>query len=153
LPVFGYEFRNMGKATTRGLELWGRWQAAPNWRLSGGLVRQSIGIGAQPGSLDASASFGLGANDPRAHGLLRSSFDISDWQQFDVTFRYNGKLPNPQVPAYYDMDMQWLWKLRQNVEVALIGQNLLHRDHPEFGAVAGRSVFERSALVKVTWRY
>ncbi|GAB2877788.1 hypothetical protein GCM10027277_53950 [Pseudoduganella ginsengisoli] len=153
VPVFGFEFKNMGKATTRGLELWGRWQVTPHWRLSGGLVRQDINIGVKPGSRDGAAGTQLGNNDPRLHGVLRSSLDIGDWQQLDFTLRYSGKLPNPPVPAYYDMDMQWLWKLRPNMDVALIGQNLLHRDHPEFGGLSGRSFYERTALVKVTWRY
>jgi len=37
--------------------------------------------------------------------------------------------------------------------VALIGQNLLHASHPEFGALPGRSMFERSAQLKLTWRF
>lgn len=78
---------------------------------------------------------------------------LGDWQQIDMTLRYVGRLPNPVVPAYYEMDMQWLWKLHQNFEVALIGQNLLHRGHGEFGNLGARSVFERTALLKVTWRY
>ena len=153
LPGFGFEFRNLGKATTRGLELWGRWQVTPDWRLHGGLVRQTINIGVKPGSRDGAAGTALGANDPRLHGVLRSSFDIGEWQQLDFTLRYNGRLPNPVIPAYYEMDMQWLWKLRPNVDVALIGQNLLHRSHHEFGGRNGRSFYERTALVKVTWRY
>ncbi|MRV74013.1 TonB-dependent receptor [Duganella sp. FT92W] len=153
VPGFGFEFRNMGKATARGLELWGRWQVTPNWRLSGGLVRQMINIGVKPGSRDGGAATALGTNDPRLHGVLRSSFDIGDWQQLDFTLRYNGRLPNPSIPAYYDVDMQWLWKLRPTMDVALIGQNLLHRSRPEFGGPNGRSFYERTALVKVTWRY
>ncbi len=153
VPVFGFEFRNLGRATARGLELWGRWQVAPNWRLSGGLVRQNIHVGVKPGSRDNAAGSALGTNDPKLHGVLRSSWDISDWQQLDLTLRYTGKLPNPPVPAYYEMDMQWLWKLRPNMDVAVLGQNLLHRTHAEFGGVSGRSYYERTALVKVTWRY
>ncbi|MBY0242999.1 MAG: TonB-dependent receptor [Burkholderiaceae bacterium] len=152
-PGFGFEFKNLGRATTRGLELWGRWQVTPHWRLQGGLVRQRVDIGVKPGSRDGAAGTALGTNDPRLHGVLRSSFDIGDWQQLDLTLRYNGRLPNPPVPAYYEMDMQWLWKLRPNMEVALIGQNLLHRSHIEFGGLNGRSSYERTALVKVTWRY
>jgi iron complex outermembrane receptor protein len=152
-PGFGFEFKNLGKATTRGLELWGRWQVTPHWRLQGGLVRQIINIGVKPGSKDGAAGTSLGTNDPRLHGVLRSSLDIGDWQQLDFTLRYNGRLPNPVVPAYYEMDMQWLWKLRPTVDVALIGQNLLHRSHIEFGGLSGRSSYERTALVKVTWRY
>jgi iron complex outermembrane receptor protein len=152
LPRFGFEFQNLGKGTTRGLELWSRWQATPDWRLSGGLVTQDINIGLKPGSRDSNIN-NLSTNDPTLHWLLRSSYDISDAHQLDLTLRYQGKLPNPAVPSYHELDLQWLWKPHANLELALIGQNLLHSEHPEFAAAPTRSVFERSALVKVTWRF
>jgi iron complex outermembrane receptor protein len=49
--------------------------------------------------------------------------------------------------------MQWMWKPTHNIDVALIGQNLLHASHPEFGGAAGRSLYERSAQLKLTWRF
>lgn len=153
VPVFGFTHRNGGNAITRGLELWGRWQAGRNWRLSGGMVLQDIRFSPDAGSKDASAGTTLGTNDPKLHWLLRSAYDFSDTQQLDAALRYNGKLPNPAVPSYYEMDLQWLWKPRPDLDVALIGQNLLHSKHPEFGALPGRSVFERTALLKLTWRY
>jgi iron complex outermembrane receptor protein len=153
LPVLGFEFRNLGKATTRGLELWGRWQATRAWRLSGGLTAQKVKLGLRPGSRDSLTSGLFLANDPRFNWQLRSSYDVSDAQQLDLTLRYNGELPHPVVPSYYEMDLQWLWRVRPNLEVALIGQNLLHARHPEWGAAPTRSVYERSALLKVTWRF
>ncbi len=153
VPVFGFTFRNMGEGTMRGVEAWSRWQAGTNWRLSGGLVLQSIEVRLKPGSKDAAIGGALGTNDPNSHWLLRSSHDLSDSQQLDFTLRYNGKLPNPAVPSYHELDLQWLWKPRPDLDVALIGQNLLHSSHPEFAAAAGRSVFERSALLKMTWRF
>jgi iron complex outermembrane receptor protein len=153
LPRIGLEFQNLGKGTTRGLELWSRWQATSNWRLSGGLVTQGINIGLKPGSRDSNIATGLSTNDPTLHWLLRSSYDISDEHQLDLTLRYQGKLPNPAVPSYHELDLQWLWKPHPNLELALIGQNLLHSEHPEFAAAPTRSVFERTALLKATWRF
>jgi iron complex outermembrane receptor protein len=57
------------------------------------------------------------------------------------------------VPSYHELDLQWLWKPHPNLELALIGQNLLHSEHPEFAAAPTRSVFERTALLKATWRF
>lgn len=153
LPEMGFEFRNLGRATARGLEAWGRWQVGANWRLSGGLSAQSIRYGLQPGSRDSASGGPFAPNDPRLRWQLRSSYDVSDAQQFDVTLRYNGKLPSPAVPAYHEMDLQWLWRPRPHMELALIGQNLLHSAHPEFAAAPTRSLIERSALLKLTWRF
>ena len=64
-----------------------------------------------------------------------------------------GALPSPVVPSYTELDGQWLWKPYPNLDVALIGRNLLHGSHPEFGAAAGRSLYERSVLLKLTLRF
>ncbi|CAN7225907.1 TonB-dependent receptor [Pseudoduganella sp. LjRoot289] len=151
LPVFGFAIRNLGKGTTRGLELWSRWQAGADWRLSGGLVAQDISFGLKPGSRAVASA--LASNDPRLRWMLRSSYDLSDAHQLDLTLRYVGKLVNPAVPHYHEMDLQWLWKVSPGVDVALIGQNLLHSAHPEFGAAPNRAVYERNALLKLTWRF
>jgi iron complex outermembrane receptor protein len=147
------EFRNMGDGHVRGIEMWARLQPAERWRVHAGAVVQSVNTGLEPGSRDISARTGLATNDPNTHWLLRSSHDISARNQLDWTLRYTGKLANPKVPAYYELDMQWTWKPMHNLDVALIGQNLLHSRHVEFGAAPGRSVFARSALLKLTWRF
>ena len=95
---------------------------------------------------------GLTTNDPGRHWLLRLSKDISDSSQLDATLRYQGSLPKPAVPAYYEMDVRWMWAPQPNRELSLIGQNLLHRSHAEFGAASG-SVFERSVLLKLVQRF
>jgi iron complex outermembrane recepter protein len=57
------------------------------------------------------------------------------------------------VPSYYELDGQWTWSPRPDVDVALVGRNLLHPSHPEFSAYPGRSVFRRSVLLKLTMRF
>ncbi len=148
------EFQNLGEGRTRGIELWGNWQAAPAWRLNAGLVLQDVRIDPLPGSHDLSAAMdNLTTNDPKRHWLLRATHELTDNSVLDLTLRYTGALPQPAVPAYYELDGQWLWKPHPKMDVALIGRNLLHRSHPEFAAYPGRSVFERSALLKLTVRF
>ncbi len=147
------EFRNMARGQTRGVEMWARWQPLERWRLHAGLVVQDVRTRLDAGSQDASGASGVATNDPDHYWQLRSSHDLPHDMQLDWTLRYVGALPEPAVPSYYELDAQWVWKAAPNVDVALIGQNLLHRAHPEFGALPGRSVFERSALLKVTLRF
>jgi iron complex outermembrane receptor protein len=153
LPGAGLAFANYGEGRTRGVELWGRWHPSDSMHLSAGLVQQAIRTGLSAGSKDSTGQTGLATNDPGRHWLLRLSKDISDASQFDVTLRYQGSLPNPAVPGYYEMDMRWMWAARQNTEISMIGQNLLHRSHTEFGAAPGSSEFERSVLLKLTQRF
>ncbi|WLI91347.1 TonB-dependent receptor [Massilia sp. R2A-15] len=149
----GVAFRNFGEGRVRGIELWGRWHPSATLHLSAGLVQQSIRTGLSEGSRDSSGTTGLTTNDPGRHWLLRASKDLSDTSQLDVSLRYAGSLPKPAVPAYYEMDARWSWALRPDTELSLIGQNLLHRSHVEFGAAPARSVFERSVLLKLTQRF
>jgi iron complex outermembrane receptor protein len=147
------EVRNMAYGHTRGIEMWARWQPLDGWRLNGGLVVQRVRTGLRPGSLDASAGFGVATADPSHYWQLRSSHDLSASMQLDWTLRHVGALPRPAVPSYNELDLQWLWKATPNIDVALIGQNLLHRSHAEFGAASTRSVFERAAVLKITVRF
>ncbi len=146
------EFMNLGKGNVRGVELWGQWQPLPVWRLNGGLVVQRVQTSLLPGSKDSSGSTGLATDDPGRHWLLRSSLDIGDDVQLDLHLRHSSRLPTPVVPGYSELELQLLWKPRHDTEVALLGQNLLHPRHVEFGGT-GRSEFERSLLLRMTKRF
>jgi iron complex outermembrane receptor protein len=149
----GAQFRNMGKGTARGLEMWGRWQVREDWRLAGGAVLQRIRTSLLPGSQDTSAAIGLATNDPTHYWSLRSSHDLADDLQADLLLRQVGSLPAPAVPSYSELDARIAWQPRRNVELSVTGQNLLHRTHAEFGAAATRQQFERALLVKLALRF
>ena len=91
-------------------------------------------------------------NDPRHWWNLRSAFDIGAHHEFDLMLREVGALPNPAVPAYTAVDARWGWHINRDLELSLVGQNLLDPHHPEWGSVATRAVFGRSAFVKLQWR-
>ena len=146
------EFRNLAEGHTRGIEFWARWQPALRWRLNAGLVVQDIDTRLKPGSKDATTA-GLVINDPHSYWQLRSSHEIGEHMQLDWTLRYNGSMPKPYVPSYHELDVNWVWKARPNLDVALAGQNLLHARHGEWGGAPGRNVFERRAVLKLTMRY
>lgn len=147
-------FENRAEGDTRGVELWGTWQAAPVWRLNAGLVAQRVNQRLLPGSRDFSATNpSLPTNDPSHHWLLRSSYDLTDRSALDLTLRRMGALPSPAVPAYYELDAQWMWQPQPTLDVALIGRNLLHRSHVEYGGGAGRSMIERGVQLKLTLRF
>ncbi|WP_395407182.1 TonB-dependent receptor plug domain-containing protein [Pseudoduganella sp. UC29_106] len=145
-----YVLRNESEGRARGAEMWLQWQPASRWRLYGGLVLQDVETTLKPGSRDITVAGAT--NDPRSHWLLRSSHELPNNMQLDWTLRRMGRLPKPEVPAYHELDVHWLWRLNPNLDLSLIGQNLLHRTHAEFGALPGRSVFERNVLLKLTLR-
>lgn len=149
----GAVFRNFGKGTLRGIEMWGTWQPLPHWRMHGGLVLQHLNTGVAPGGKEVTGASGLETNDPSQHWLLRSSLDLSEHLMLDLHLRHTGALPRPHVPAYTELEAQLLWRPRADVEVALIGQNLLHRRHVEFGGGLERSALERSVQLKLSKKF
>jgi iron complex outermembrane receptor protein len=147
----GSVFRNFANGHTRGIETWASWQAAKAWRLSAGGVVQRIDTATEPFSRDSIGATGLATSDPSHYWMLRSSYDLADGQELDVTLRRVGALAKPAVPAYTAVDLRYGWRIRKGLEVALIGQNLFDSHHAEFGAAPGRHSYERNVLLKLVW--
>jgi iron complex outermembrane receptor protein len=142
---------NKMEGTTDGLEAWGSYQAAKNWRLSAGVffLRQRLRL--KPDSGDANVS--AAGNDPANQWLLRSSFDLPNRIELDIAVRRVGALPNPSVPAYTAADMRVAWRLQHGLELSLVGQNLLDPGHVESGDPAAASEMARAGYVKLKWNY
>ena len=139
---------NKSSGAVGGVEMWGSWQALPNWRLSAGYVAQHTRAYRDWDSRSTAAPT-LG-NDPSHYWTLRSSLDLGNHQELDISVRHMGALPSPAVPSYTALDLRYNWRVRPNLQVALIVQNLFDPRHPEFGTPPGYSDIGRSAFVKVT---
>jgi iron complex outermembrane receptor protein len=147
-------FRNGQKGESYGLETSVEYRVTDAWRLRADIAELRLYIRPKPGSLDT--SYGRGeAADSKHHLQLRSSLDLPHDIQFDATFRYVSRIDNPDVavPGYGELDLRLGWQPTTNVEVAVVGQNLLHDRHPEIGVIAVRQEVERSVYAKVAWRY
>src|SRR5437899_942852 len=142
---------NKMEGTGDGLEAWGSYQAARNWRLSAGVffLRQRLSFKSDSGDSSVSAA----GNDPAHQWLLRSSLDLPNRTQLDIAVRRVGALPNPSVPAYTAVDVRYAWQLLRELEFALVGQNLFASSHAEFGNAATRSEMARGAYAKLRWTY
>ncbi len=149
----GAVFRNLGHGTARGLELWGSWQVGRGWRLFAGAVLQDIHTGVAPTSTDASARTGLATNDPRSYWQLRSSHELGRGLSADLMLRRVAHLPQPAVPGYHELDARIAWQASPGVELALVGRNLLHARHPEFGPADMRQLAERSVFASASLRF
>jgi iron complex outermembrane receptor protein len=149
----GALIQNMAQGRSNGVELWAQWQPAPAWRLDAGLVAQRVETTLLPGSRDTSRTRGLYTDDPANHWLLRVSHDWSERSSWDLHLRHTSSLPDPALPAYTELDLQWRYKLSPTLDLSLQGQNLLHRDHAEFGVDTGRNVMTRSLLLRLSQRF
>ncbi len=147
----GLQFENGFEGRTRGLEGWGRWRAAENWRIDAGLTLLRQDIGLRPGATDARGLQTLG-NDPRYWGTVRSSVDLTTRHAWELSVRRVGARPMPAVPAYTAVDTRLAWAVSPNAELALIVQNLLDRRHAEWGPEGTRVELERAFLLQLRWR-
>ena len=137
-------FENRADGRASGLEAWASWQVLRGWRLSGGAVFQSVRVKADSGSRDWSRFLGMAPNDPKRYWSLRSAHELAADLQLDLSLRHVGKLTRPAVPGYHELDARIAWQARPNLELALVGRNLLHDQHAEFGEPGLRQTFARS---------
>lgn len=71
---------------------------------------------------------------PRHQGSLRLSWDVTRLQRADFWLRSASTLRPLDVPRYTELDLRYAWKLGPQVELSVVGQNLLDARHPEYVA-------------------
>ena len=158
VSLLPFVFENNLEGTSQGAELSIAWQVNGMWRLHGGMVWQEESLHVKPGSIDINNALNETA-DPAHHALLRSSLDLSNHFQLDTTLRrigdrpvHSGPTPG-HVPAYTELDLQLAWQPSDALELSIVGQNLLHDHHHEYGYPgAGQIEIERAVHAKLAWR-
>ena len=155
-PLF---FQNNLEGETYGFEFSADWQALAGWRLHAGynLLKEHLRI--KPGQSDINNALNE-TSDPEQHFSLRSSLDLPRDMELDAGLRWVDTRPVHQgstpgtLPSYFELDVRLGWHPVKNLELALVGQNLLHDHHPEYGFPSPtRAEIQRSVYGKVTWRY
>ena len=147
-----FVFANGLRAEAYGAELAATYQLTDWWRIRAGYTFVEKHVFLKPGSTDINQGRGEG-NDPEQQFLLRSSMDLPGHLALDASIRYVDRLPAPYVPSYFGVDLRLAWRPVKDLELAVVGQNLLDNQHPEFGAAATRQEIERSVYGKITWRF
>jgi iron complex outermembrane receptor protein len=135
-----------------GVEIAGTDQVFPRWRLAGGYTFLQLHLHKKPGSTDVTSEAQEG-DSPRHQILARSSMDIGERFQWDATARYVERLQNQRIPSYSELDLRVAYLPGHNLELSVIGRNLLHNHHPEFGGPATRRELQRSVAGKITWSH
>ena len=86
--------------------------------------------------------------------------DLPENMEFDTGLRYVDQLPinnGPTagiVPSYYELDARLAWHPTKNLEISIVGQNLLQGEHPEYGFPDPTQVeIGRSVYGKIAWHF
>ena len=127
---------------TYGIELSATWQVTDWWKIYGAytflqmnLHRDTGGLSAVQGASLASQESGFEGQSAQNQVYLSSSFDITRNVEFDITGRYVDNLPGspPGIKSYIALDARLAWRPRDDLVVAIVGQNLLGDRHLELG--------------------
>ena len=135
-----------------GAELTADYRVADAWRVRLGYTELRVNTWAKPTSTDPSGGAGESQN-PNRQFSLNSSVELPAQLRLDGGFRYVAELPKQQVPGYAELDARLTWSPTAQLALSLVGQNLLHGRHAEFGTPATRREIERGLHGAVQWGF
>jgi iron complex outermembrane receptor protein len=106
----------------------------------------------KPGNSDIADVATLEGSTPEHLFWLQSLVDLSKRFEFDQTVRAVSSLPAQLVERYTTVDGRFSWHVTQELELTLVGQNLLQPHHVEFGRDLPPLVgIRRTAYVSLRW--
>jgi len=131
-------FDNQMRGKTFGIELSAKWQVSTDWRIDGSYSWINIDTNLLPNSTDVNSVDDTELVTPEHQLQLHAYWDISDMLQLDVAayyvdeIRVRGVNERKVIADYTRLDIRLGWHLSKTIEVNLVGQNLLEKQHVEF---------------------
>lgn len=153
--VFPVYAANKMYGETYGFELSSQWSVVKWWRITANYTFLQMQLHLDKNSGDTISESTEG-DSPQQQVALLSAMDLPWHLELDCVARYVDSLPGLKVPAYATVDLRLAWKPIKNLEIAVVGQNLLDPRHPEFKQTllpAQNTQVERSVYGKVTWHF
>jgi iron complex outermembrane receptor protein len=148
---------NLTSGRTRGAELQLEWSPADYWHVTA--VYTHLDMSLTPSGADNNRGEWFEGSTPRGIVGLRSWLTLGERFEVDAHFRHQSRIRQMPVAfmgegvdAYSELDLRLGWRASAHWELSLVGQNLLHDQHAEFGPSASRGEIERGAYLKATWR-
>jgi iron complex outermembrane receptor protein len=159
VTVFPIFFANDLEGETHGLEIAGDYRVSRSWQLHVDyrLLKESLHV--KPGKFDLNNALNE-TSDPLQQVSVRSAWDVTANLQFNVAWRWVDERPTHSgstpgfVPGYSDLDAVIAWRPTAAFELSVIGRNLLHAQHPEYGyPTPDRVEIERGWYAKASWKF
>jgi iron complex outermembrane receptor protein len=140
-----------------GIEVSGQWQIRRGWNLHATYTWMNMSLDLDSDSTD---SFSESAEDasPDHQATVWSSLELGNNLELDTAVRYvdDIEVTGINIDSYTELDVQLGWKPRPDLELSLVGQNLLDSNHeeflPDFIATQPTEV-ERSFHIKGIWSF
>jgi len=156
--VIPIEDQNLNGGRTRGGEAFVSYAPFRSSRFT--LSYSNLDMNLTAGGQDLNRSVFEDGATPRHQVGFRSSFDFPGHVQADGMVRYLSDIrrmaadtTGTRIPGYSELDLRLAWNGLRRAEISVIGQNLLHAHHPEFGAPGTRGEVERGAYARFAWGF
>jgi iron complex outermembrane recepter protein len=143
----GYANNTSGQAY--GMEMALDWKATDKWLLETTYTYLHSLIKENKVDDPTLAALITKGSNPRHSFSIRSYYDVTPDIDFDLWFRYVGRLPERNIDSYTVLDARLAWRVRPKVELSLVGQNLLESGHSEFSSLE----IDRSIYGKIDWKF
>ncbi len=159
VTVLPLHYENDLVARTYGTELSATYQAADGWQLRGSYDLLEEHVWVRPGGFDFENALDE-TSDPKYQFRIHSALDLTRDVDFDSDLRFVDDLRvnsggiATAVPSYFELNLRLAWRATRQLELSIVGQNLLHSSHPEFGPPRPtQEQIQRTLFAKVAWRY
>jgi iron complex outermembrane receptor protein len=150
--------RNLNDGRAQGGEVLATVSPYQQWRVTASYAYLDLSI--DVGGRDQNRGRFFDGATPRHQFTVRSFLDLPNDLQLDAQLRSLSdvrRLPpvitGEGIPGYTELDVRLAWRGWQQMELSLVGQNLLHDHHPEFGPVAQRGEIQRGVYGKIAWGF
>jgi iron complex outermembrane recepter protein len=149
---------NVADGVVYGYELATNWRPLDCWRLAASYSYLDMDLGSSPNGQAKAVELRSPQNQFNLRSFLTLPYNID----LDAALYYVDELKivsavgdNFSIPDYTRVDVRLSWRPRENLELSMVGQNILdpeHREHFEF-TYGTPSVIERSVYGKLTWKF
>jgi iron complex outermembrane receptor protein len=150
--------QNLTSGRARGIEALITYSPLPRWRVTGNYSH--IDLRLDPAGADLNRGGFVEGSTPRHQFGLRSLLDLPARFQLDTHVRNVTAIRS--IPAivtgeglggYAELDLRLAWDGWKQLELSVVGQNLLHDHHAEFGPPAARGEIERGVYGRIAWGF
>jgi iron complex outermembrane recepter protein len=150
--------QNLTDGDSQGLEILLTYSPLRQWRVS--TSYSFVELDLDPRGTDLNRGRAYEGATPRHQIGLRSSLDVTDSLQLDAFLRYSSDIEESPdnssdegIDGYTELDVRVAWQAWEQLEVSVVGQNLLDERHVEFGSPEARGAIERSVYAKLAWGF
>ena len=164
LPQVNASAANAGQGQSYGAELAVDWRPEEAWRLHAAYAYLNLDLSNHHDDTDVTNN-PIEQRNPEQQWSLRSEWDIRHYLHLDLWLRYVDRIPTAGVPFpgfstriddYLTLDARLAWNPWKDLELSVVGQNLLDDRHPEYAQEAFApklAEIPRGVYVKLDWRF